>query len=349
MGLGAKRYRFVFKRKIGNPAGFPGRKKDRSFLGGQAIRFGKPLMDMFGTGNPFDAGKMKDSLSLAEIRDFLRRTASANGSGKARTLRSFFKAGPGQYADGDRFYGVTVPQLRAYLKEKRLDMADSGIFYVRCARMLADGYHEMRLLALLSLVARIEAFPAEAGRAYLFYRNRVARINNWDLVDLSAPRVVGEWLRTEGDWRELLSMAVCDHLWTQRIAIVSTFAFIRSGSSAQTYAVADILLRHPHDLIRKAVGWMLREAGKRVDFAELCRYLETCPPESCLGEGEERTFVRLAEPDGNGRLGTTECGRAHRTVAAEPGIPRFRQMPRTMLRYAVERFPEPLRRRFLER
>lgn len=289
---------------------------------------------------------------MEEIRSFLERAGKANGVEKARVLQSFFKTGDGEYGQGDRFYGVTVPQLRGYLKQSAMARGDAEGFYRMLGRMLEDAYHEMRLLALLALAERVRLFPQEAERAYRFYRAHAERINNWDLVDLSAPEVVGEWLLEKGDWGDLREMAESGHLWSQRIAMVATFAFLKAGLSEPTYVLADMLLRHPHDLIRKAVGWMLREAGKRVDFEELCRYLESSPSEVCFTERDGAGIVPDAGSDlaGNGRGGKMAVsGGVLRDVAAEPGVPRFRQMPRTMLRYAVERFPEALRRRFLGR
>ncbi|MBD5397433.1 DNA alkylation repair protein [bacterium] len=243
------------------------------------------------------------------IREDFTRLAAQNGEEKKRVLQSFFKTGKGEYGEGDLFYGVTVPQTRALAKQYRNDLAqDSGIVL---EGLMCDPYHECRLLALMFLVQRMEkADDMQAEAFYRFYMAHVAYINNWDLVDLSAPQVVGEFLLRRGDWKNLKEYAKSSHLWTQRIAIVSTFAFIKAGDTKPVYTIGDLLLQHPHDLIQKATGWMLREAGKRVSQDEEIHYLTS------------------------------------RRKASEPV--RYRIMPRTMLRYAIERFPEPLRKEFLQ-
>ena len=150
-----------------------------------------------------------------------------------------------------------------------------------------------------------------------------ARVNNWDLVDLTAPSVVGSYLLRQGNPADLLSYARSPHLWTQRIAMVSTFAFLKAGDAGPTYAVADILLYHPHDLIQKAVGWMLREAGKRVSEDGEIAYLSGEAPVPA-GKGESCDSLQRKHP-----------------------ARRYEVMPRTMLRYAVERLnPEDRKRLF---
>jgi 3-methyladenine DNA glycosylase AlkD len=178
---------------------------------------------------------------------------------KAAFFPRFFKAGKGEYAEGDVFIGVTVPDVRMIAKAYR-DLPLTDI-----EALLADKIHERRLAALEILVMRFErgddAAREEAVRFYLFHLDRV---NNWDLVDGSAPYLLGEWLADgNGDEALLDTMARSTHLWTQRVAIVSTYAFIKRGTLQPTFRIATILLRHPHDLIHKAVGWMLREAGKK--------------------------------------------------------------------------------------
>lgn len=242
------------------------------------------------------------------IRNDFARLAAQNGEEKKRVLQSFFKTGKGEYGEGDLFYGVTVPQTRILLKQYQKELEQDGGAVLE--ELMCDPYHECRLLALLFLVLRMEkSDDAQAEAIHRFYMNHAAYINNWDLVDLSAPQVVGAFLLRRGDWKGLKEYAQSPHLWTQRIAIVSTFAFIKAGDTKPVYTIADFLLQHPHDLIRKATGWMLREAGKRVSHEEEVRYL------------------------------------SQKRKASEPA--RYRIMPRTMLRYAVERFPEPLRKDFL--
>lgn len=244
-----------------------------------------------------------------QIRHDFEILAERNGTEKKRILQSFFKTGKGQYGEGDLFYGLTVPQTRAVEKTYRKALAqDNGQVL---EDLITDAYHECRLLALFFLVKKMEkADEKQAEAIYRFYMAHAAHINNWDLVDLSAPQVVGAFLLRRKDWKILKEYARSSHLWTQRIAIISTFAFIKAGNTRPVYTIGDILLQHPHDLIQKATGWMLREAGKRVSHEEEVRYL------------------------------------SQKRKASEPA--RYRLMPRTMLRYAIERFPEPLRTNFLK-
>jgi 3-methyladenine DNA glycosylase AlkD len=209
-------------------------------------------------------------------------------------LQSFFKTGPGEYGEGDVFIGVTVPDLRRTCRECA-DASRGDIL-----RLLHSRVHEERLLALLLMVAAF-ARAAPAGRRDLFdlYLANTAHVDNWDLVDSSAPAIVGGWL-ADRSRRPLHRLARSKSLWERRIAIIATQHFIRNGEVDETFRVADILLHDEHDLIHKAVGWMLREAGKRDPAAE-------------------RQFLAS----------------------------RYRTMPRTMLRYAIERFPARERQAYL--
>ncbi|MBO4605771.1 MAG: DNA alkylation repair protein [Bacteroidales bacterium] len=220
-------------------------------------------------------------------------------------LSRFFKTGPGQYGEGDKFLGIKVPGTRQAVKEcwKELTMAD-------LEECIASEYHEVRLAALLALV---EMFKHSKGpkreECVQFYLSHTDRINNWDLVDLSCYPLLGVWL-LDKDRSLLYDLARNGkNIWEQRIGMVSTMTFVRAGQLDDTFAIADILLYHPHDLIQKAVGWLLREAGKR-DQSALESYLKGVMP------GGDRA-------------------------------PRYRSMPRTALRYAIEKFPEPLRQRYL--
>lgn len=229
-------------------------------------------------------------------------------------LSRFFKTGPGQYGEGDRFLGIKVPVTRSVVKDcwRQVNFQD-------LEECITSPYHELRLAALLALV-EIFKRPLAGEKDFLcsspknhfspvdtvrkqcvdFYLAHTASINNWDLVDLSCYPLLGEWL-LDKDRSLLYELARSGKtLWEQRIGIVSTMTFIRNGQLEDTFAIADILLHHPHDLIHKAVGWLLREAGKR-DKAALEAYL----------------------------------------------APRFSTMPRTMLRYAIEKFPEPERQSYL--
>ena len=206
-------------------------------------------------------------------------------------LSRFFKTGPGQYGEGDKFLGIKVPVTRAVVKEcwKTTSFADLEA----CIR---SEYHEVRLAALLALVeifSHARKDHALREQCIDFYLAHTAFINNWDLVDLSCYPLLGEWL-LDKDRTLLYNLARSGKtIWEQRMGIVSTMTFIRHGQMDDTFAIADILLHHPHDLIHKSVGWLLREAGKR-DKAALVAFLQ----------------------------------------------PRYRTMPRTMLRYAIEKFPQ---------
>ena len=213
-------------------------------------------------------------------------------------LSRFFKTGPGQYGEGDIFLGIKVPVTRAIVKAcwKELTLSD-------LEECVLNPYHEVRLAALLALV---EMFShSKKDRAFQkecvdFYLSHTGRINNWDLVDLSCYPLLGVWLLDKD--RSLLYDLARDGktIWEQRIGIVSTMTFIRHGQLDDTFSIADILLHHPHDLIHKAVGWLLREAGKKDEVA-LTEFLKS----------------------------------------------RHKTMPRTMLRYAIEKFPEEKRAVFL--
>jgi 3-methyladenine DNA glycosylase AlkD len=230
--------------------------------------------------------------SVAEIRRRLRGAARRE---KAAVLRRFFKTGPGQYGEGDLFLGVVVPDIRRVAAE----FQDVPLDAVK--ELLASPYHEERLLALLILIRLFSRGDEKLQkRIFTLYLNSTRFINNWDLVDLSAPHIVGVFLARR-DRGVLYDLARSRDIWKRRIAILSTFTFLRNNDFEDTLAIAEILLDDDHDLIHKAVGWMLREIGKR-------------------------------------------------SLAAEEGFLKqhCRVMPRTMLRYAVERFPETKRKRYLD-
>lgn len=261
-------------------------------------------------------------------------------------LARFFKTGPGQYGEGDKFLGIKVPITRSVVRESWRSASWADL-----EECISSPYHEVRLAALLTLVeifkhagmrspirsgmtegAPLRSSLAKPGvtsgaksgetpaviagltgnlksQCIEFYLNHTAYINNWDLVDLSCYPLLGEWL-LDKDSTLLYDLARngCT-IWEQRIGIVSTMTFIRHGQLQDTFDIADILLHHPHDLIHKAVGWLLREAGKR-DKPALEAWLN----------------------------GTTDQAST---------TPRYKSMPRTMLRYAIEKFPEPERQRYL--
>ncbi len=229
--------------------------------------------------------------SLAAIRRELRARADPR---KAQVLQKFFKTGPGQYGEGDRFLGIVVPALRG-IATRHLDLPQAAL-----ETLLRSEFHEERLGALIILVERFaRASEDERARIYACYVRNLAHVDNWDLVDLTAPHIVGRWL-ADKDRSPLYAWARSPDLWRRRVAIVATHYFIRNGQFADTCAIAEVLRADEEDLIHKAVGWMLREVGKR-DLP-----------------AEEAFLAR-----------------------------HYRAMPRTMLRYAIERFPEPRRRAYL--
>ena len=230
--------------------------------------------------------------ALASVRRDIRKIARAE---RAATNKWFFKTAPGEYGAGDRFLGVTVPQLRALAREYR-DMPLESV-----VRLLQSPWHEERLLALLILVGQHVRGDRNTRRAiYQAYLRNTRCINNWDLVDCSAAQIVGAHLQTGPRGPLLRRLARSNSLWERRIAMIATYHYIRQKDFKDAQAVATLLRRDEHDLIHKAVGWMLREIGKRDRRVE------------------ERFLRKYA-----------------------------RTMPRTMLRYAIEKFPPPLRRKYL--
>jgi 3-methyladenine DNA glycosylase AlkD len=209
-------------------------------------------------------------------------------------LQRFFKTAPGEYGAGDKFLGLRVPALRKLVRDYRqLNDADA-------LEMLASSWHEERLLALMLLVDGYDrGDESRRERIHRAYLEHTRYINNWDLVDSSAEHIVGPHLEAR-EIALLERLARSDDIWERRIAIISTFHFIKRNEFAPTLKIARLLLEDSHDLIHKAVGWMLREVGKR-------------------DREVEDVFLRK----------------------------HYRKMPRTMLRYAIERHPETLRKRYL--
>lgn len=181
--------------------------------------------------------------------------ASANPK-RAESNKWFFKTGPGEYGEGDEFIGISVPDTRKIAKKYVL------LPYGDVEALLESPIHEYRLCGLLILVLRFEKYADDRERIYEFYLQHTARVNNWDLVDLSSHEIVGEYLQDKAR-KKLYELARSKNLWERRIAIVSTYALIRKHQFADTTAIAEILLTDKHDLIHKAVGWMLREVGKK--------------------------------------------------------------------------------------
>jgi len=230
-------------------------------------------------------------MTVNVIQQKLRKLANKK---KSKLLQGFFKTGPGQYGEGDVFLGITVPLLRKLAKEcPETTVADA-------ITLLQSEIHEQRLLALFLLVhAYGQGDETVKKLIYGSYLKNTRYINNWDLVDLSAPKIVGEYL-ADRSRKPLYALARSRDLWKKRIAILATFRFIKQDDFADSLAIAGMLIKDDHDLIHKAVGWMLREVGKR----------------------DMRTEERFLKK---------HC----------------RAMPRTMLRYAIERFPEGKRQRYL--
>ena len=226
------------------------------------------------------------------LREFRKRIKAESNKQQAKTLQWFFKTGVGEYGEGDVFVGIKMPVQRKIAKEfKNLNFDD--------IRELIDSkIHEERMIGLLILLGKYEQGDEKEKVFRFFIRNRKG-INNWDLVDISAPKIVGEHL-LERDKKLLYEFAHSKNLWERRIAILSTFTFIRAGKFGTTFKISDILLDDDHDLIHKAVGWMLREIGKK-------------------NLNAEEKFLK----------------------------PRYKKMPRTMLRYAIEKFPEVKRKKYL--
>lgn len=201
---------------------------------------------------------------------------------KARILQGFFKTRKGEYGEGDVFLGITVPQTRAIARANRNAPRSEVV------KLLKSKFHEERLLALLILVEQFNrGNEREQSNIVDFYLKNTKSINNWDLVDLSADKILGSWL-TNRPRKILYTLSKSKNMWERRIAIVATFSFIRNKESADTFKIAEALMDDQHDLIHKAVGWMLREVGKRVGEKALENFLHT------NGKRMPRTMLRYA-------------------------------------------------------
>jgi 3-methyladenine DNA glycosylase AlkD len=223
---------------------------------------------------------------------------------QAAILSRFFKTGPGQYGAGDRFLGIRVPQTRAIVKKYQ------PVSLIDIQKLLNNNYHEIRLTGVLLLVAQYQAGQfKEQTKIYNLYLKNTKAINNWDLVDLSAPNIVGHYLYNyffiQNKQKEVIcrlkKMASAKNIWLRRIAVVSTFYFIRQGRYQEIFFLTKMLKNDKQDLIHKALGWMLREVGKKIDKAVLKKFLQE----------------------------------------------NITKLPRTTLRYAIEHFPKEKRLYFL--
>ncbi|MFA6263237.1 MAG: DNA alkylation repair protein [Candidatus Babeliales bacterium] len=198
------------------------------------------------------------------MNNIMSNLKSLGSPEKAQHLKRFFKTGPGEYGEGDIFWGITVPLIRKTAREhKHLDVQQLG-------KMLEHEVHEVRLCALLIMVLQAKTAPDQMYNVYL---KKTHCINNWDLVDLSAPTIVGNFLINK-DCSVLYTLAQSKIVWERRIAIIATYAFIRKGEYAHTLKLAKMLINDRHDLMQKAVGWMLREVGKRCSMPTLEDFLE---------------------------------------------------------------------------
>jgi len=213
-------------------------------------------------------------------------------------LSRFFKTGPGEYGEGDVFIGVKVPDKRRVARKYRSLPLDEVI------KLLQSKIHDHRQTALFILVGQFQkAGPDLQKEIYQLYLDNTPHINNWDLVDCSAPKIIGAYLLDKAAERKILyRLAKSKSLWERRITILSTYTFIKGEQFADTLKIAELLLHDEHDLIHKAVGWMLREVGKR-------------------DQTEEEKFLKK----------------------------HYREMPHTMLRYAIEKFPEEKRQHYLKK
>lgn len=196
---------------------------------------------------------MQPKATAAQVKNDLAALADAE---RARGLAWFFKTGPGEYGEGDRFLGVTVPQQRKIAAKYR------NLPTREAARLLRSTYHEHRLVALAILVLQFNRGDEEARKQIFdFYLTQTIRVNNWDLVDSSAPCIAGQHLLNKPR-NVLYALARSESLWERRIAIVACLAFVKKGQLDDAFAISELLLQDRHDLIHKAVGWVLREAGK---------------------------------------------------------------------------------------
>jgi len=215
---------------------------------------------------------------------------------QAEILQRFFKTGKGQYGEGDIFLGIKVPEQRK-ISKKYLDLSLNHI-----RELLSSKIHEYRLTSLFILIDKYKkSDEKEKKEIFNFYLKNTKNINNWDLVDLSVPKIVGDYLLDKP--RDILyKLAKSKSLWEKRIAILATFEFIKHNEYKDTLKISKILLNDKHDLIHKAVGWMLREVGKR-------------------NQETEEKFLKK----------------------------HYKQMPRTMLRYSIERFDEEKRKFYMKK
>lgn len=230
-----------------------------------------------------------------ELQNLRKRLKQKSSKEQANILQRFFKTGPGEYGEGDIFIGLKVPQIRETVKEfSEIRLGD-------IQKLVSSNIHEERLTGLLILVSQYKkGSEAEKEKIFKFYLRNTKNINNWDLIDLTAEHIVGAFL-FERDRSILFNLARSASLWERRISVLSCFHYIKQNSFETALQIAEILLNDKHDLIHKAVGWMLREIGK-------------------INLQTEEDFLKK----------------------------HYMNMPRTMLRYAIEKFPERKRQAYLK-
>lgn len=238
-------------------------------------------------------GKLKKNNMLSQLIRELRQAADPE---RAKNLAWFFKTGKGEYGEGDRFLGITVPRLRSISKKyQNLDLED-------LQTLLDSEIHEHRLSSLMILRFKYKKSKIKDKKAVVkFYLKNTKKINNWDLVDLSCHHILGNWL-LDKDRKILYQLARSKNLWEKRISIITTFAFVDEGQFTDSLKIAEILLNDEHDLIHKAVGWVLRVVGKK----------------------DKKTETDFLDKH-------------------------YKTMPRTMLRYAIEKFDDMERKYYLKK
>jgi 3-methyladenine DNA glycosylase AlkD len=243
-------------------------------------------------------------MQLEKLKKELNKKANEK---KAKDLAKFFKTQKGEYGEGDKFLGIVVPEQRKILKKYDLDLKEIG-------KLLKSEWHEERVIGVIALVekykkAKKESNELEKKNLFNFYLNNLKGINNWDLVDISCPKIVGDYLLDKKEKRKILYKLAKtpkkknshEWLWKKRIGIISTFAFIRKEDLEDAYKLAEMLLGEEHDLMHKAVGWTLRECGKK-------------------DEKKLKYFLKKY----------------------------YKKIPRTTLRYAIEKFEEKERKHFIK-
>ena len=230
-------------------------------------------------------------MNLAELRKEIKSKYDVE---RAEHSKRFFKTGKGEYGEGDVFYGLSVPEQRKIVAKFWKDLTLN-----QCEELLQSKIHEERLVSLLILVKKFEKDIGERKNIFDLYLINSKQVNNWDLVDSSAHKIIGKYL-LDKDRAVLYKLARSENLWEKRISIISTFMFIANREFEDSLKISEILLNDKHDLIHKAVGWALREVGKK-------------------NQKVEEDFLKKY----------------------------YKQMPRTMLRYAIEKFEEKLRKEYL--